>query len=133
MVSGIIGASRQKGMTVGGWALVLMIIGFFGLLSFVMIDIHWEKLKIRAAVEMLKQTFNKESDVSEKKIKVTFDKKLSTDYIEGSRRDELKKLMVFKRDIGTLKVILNYEIRRSFLAGYFISKRFKHEVNIKVR
>jgi len=117
----------------GGWFVVLCTVGFLGFLGLKMIDIHWEKLKIQEAIKKLEPDFNNSADISESKILEAFEKKLVADFLAGERREELKKKIKFQREPGTLNVILEYEIKRSFLFGYAVSKKFIHKASIKFR
>ena len=105
---------------------------WFGIRLF---EIHYEHLKIKSALEMLKDVKYITDAVhnDEEGIRKRLRDKLYADSVEQKALDHYEKLFKIENREGEIQVSIDYEIRRSFFGRYELLGRYRDEVVIKAR
>jgi len=120
---------QQKGLTFIGWVIVLFFLGCFMWTGMVMITIHWERLKVKSALEIL-HTVSFITKQPKSKIKLRIMKKLSLDYIEHDRREYYSKLIKVDRQEGQVLVSIEYEIRKPLFFSFDLVGKYHDKEKI---
>lgn len=97
--------SRQAGMTLIGFLMMFLLIGFFALLTLKLAPIYLEHFKISTSLESLK----KEPDIGAKtkeQILLMLAKRWEINMVNAVTEKDV----VFKREPGKLKVQIAYEV-----------------------
>lgn len=114
---------RQRGMTIIGVLLVLIVIAFVALIAMRIVPIYVDYFTIRQAIEGLKS----ESDVksmSREDIHKSLDRRFDVSYVDVIRGRDLK----IARQGQDLVLKLVYEDRRSLIGNLDVVARFDEDV-----
>ena len=120
MKTTLTGIKRQKGVTAGGWLLILGLVGFFVLLSLRLFPIYSNHFKIQGVVKSLLQ----EKDLyrmQKKDLLRIITKRLNINFAEGFRSEHLS---IKLTKSGSKEIRIKYEDRRPILGNLDVVAKF---------
>ncbi len=128
-------ARSQQGLTLIGWLLSVGTILVFAWTGMRLFEIHYEHLKIKSALEMLKEVKYITDAVhnDEEGIRKRLRDKLYADSVDQKSLDHYEKLFKIENREGEIQVSIDYEIRRALFGRYDLLGRYRDEVVIKAR
>ena len=116
---------RQRGMTGAGWLLVLVLIGFFSLLTIKLAPIYMENYTVKQVLASLEQ----EPLITKKsvgEIRKLINKRLKVNGYYDMERDAI----TIKRDGGITTVDISYEVQRNMAGNIDILVFFSDSVDL---
>ena len=120
MKTTLTGIKRQKGVTAGGWLLILSLIGFFVLLGLRLFPIYSNHFKIQGIVESLMQ----EEDLyrmQKRDLLRIINKRLNINFAEGFKPEHLS---IKLTKTGSKEIRIKYEDRRPILGNLDVVGKF---------
>jgi len=133
MTASVLNKSRQKGLTAGGWLLILSLVGFFVLLTLRLFPLYYNHFKIRGVVE----SFTEESglyEMTRSRMLSIINKRLNISLAEGFKPEHL---VIELKNSGKKEIHIRYEDRRQIFGKLDVIASFDDYVivsrNGKVR
>ncbi len=120
MINNLAGKKRQQGLTVGGWLLVLALIGFFVLLVLKLFPIYSNHYKIKNVLELLEKEQNIYR-MQRKKILSFIRRRNDINFVEGFKQEHL--VIKILRS-GNKEIHITYEDRRPILGNLDVVAKF---------
>ena len=120
MKTTLTGIKRQKGVTAGGWLLILSLIGFFVLLGLRLFPIYSNHFKIQGVVKSLLQEDGLYR-MQKKGLLRIFNKRLNINFAEGFKPEHLS-IKLLKS--GSKEIRVKYEDRRPILGNLDVVAQF---------
>ncbi|MFW5450801.1 MAG: DUF4845 domain-containing protein [Methylophagaceae bacterium] len=120
---------KQRGMTLIGWVLVLGIIAFFATVVMRLLPMYQEYygvLQIMDGME-IEITNNK---LTKKQVMTLLEKRFDTGYIFSVKRDNIE-LLRGKNNVHVSKIVIDYEVRKPFMAQIDLVGHFHTEVDVE--
>jgi len=120
MTSSVLNKSRQKGLTAGGWLLVLILIWFFVILTLRLFPIYYNHFKIKGVVE----SFTEERDLydmSRSRMIAIINKRLNISLAEGFKPEHL---VIKLKNSGNKEIHITYEDRRQIFGDLDVVATF---------
>lgn len=124
MKTTLTGIKRQKGITAGGWLLILSLVGFFVLLGLRLFPIYSNHFKIQGIVESLME----EDDLyrmQKKDLLRIINKRLNINFAEGFKPEHLS---ITLTKSGSKEIRVKYEDRRPILGNLDVVAKFEDYV-----
>lgn len=120
--------SQQRGLSMIGWMVVLIVVAILGTAAFRMIPAYMEHNTIRTAISNLLQD-NKVALMSGSEIRETLGKRFMINQVNVIKVDDL----VMTKEGGVLKIATDYEVREPLFYNVSIVMTFKDEFTKDVR
>ena len=120
MKTTLTGIKRQKGVTAGGWLLILSLIGFFVLLGLRLFPIYSNHFKIQGIVESLLEEKNLYSMQKTELLRI-INKRLNINFAEGFKSEHLS---IKLTKSGSKEIRIKYEDRRPILGNLDVVAQF---------
>ncbi len=120
---------KQRGMTLIGWALVLGIIAFFATVVMRVLPMYQEYygvLQIMDGME-IEITNNK---LTKRQVMTLLEKRFDTGYIFSVKKDNIE-LLRGKNNVHVSKIVIDYEVRKPFMAQIDLVGHFHTEVDVE--
>ena len=121
--------NRQRGMTFFGWIVFLLNLVFLAWFAITAVLMHLEAMKVISVIDYLKKV-ERVTQKTKREIKDIVDKRMLVDYLDDAKREEYVKQMQIKTSDSKLNVSIDFEVRKDFLFGIVLAKRYKHDVEI---
>lgn len=114
-------ASRQRGLSLIGWVVVLIVLVVFGTATFRMAPAYMEYNTIRSAINSVLSD-NKTALMSEREVRDAVGKRFTINQVDviGVRDLEIQKAG------GMMSVGIDYEVRRPLFYNVFVVMEFDH-------
>jgi Domain of unknown function (DUF4845) len=109
----------QRGMTLIGWVVVLMLIGFFALLAMRLIPVYLENYTVKSTLKSLEN----EPEITKKspyEIRRLIDNRLYINYINTV---DAKQFSIVQKG-GRTTVSVEYEVERPFIGNVYLLMKF---------
>ncbi|WP_339344214.1 DUF4845 domain-containing protein [uncultured Alcanivorax sp.] len=120
--------SRQRGMSMISWAVVLIVVAILGTAAFRMVPAYMEHNTISTTIRSLLQD-SKTALMSPSEIRAGIDKRFTINQVNVIRVDDL----VIVKEGGVLTVSTDYEVREPMFYNVSIVMTFKDEFKKDVR
>jgi Tfp pilus assembly major pilin PilA len=120
---------KQRGMTLIGWAIVLGIIAFFATVAMRLIPMYQEYFSVVQIMESMKVEL-KENKLTKQQVKVLFEKRFDTGYVFSVKTDNMK-FITGKDNYSVTKVVIDYEVRKPFIAQISLVGHFHEEIDVE--
>ncbi len=120
---------RQRGMTFFGWIIFFANLVFLTWFVITAVLIHLEAMKVISVIDYLKQV-ERVTQKTRREIKDIVAKRMLVDYLDEARREEYVKQMQIKTTGSRLNVSIDFEVRKNFLFGLILARRYQHDVEI---
>jgi Tfp pilus assembly protein PilE len=120
---------KQRGMTLIGWAIVLGIIAFFATVAMRLIPMYQEYFSVVQIMESMKVEL-KENSLTKQQVKVLFEKRFDTGYVFSVKPENMK-FIAGKDNYSVKKVVIDYEVRKPFIAQISLVGHFHEEIDVE--
>ncbi|MGB2248750.1 MAG: DUF4845 domain-containing protein [Alcanivorax sediminis] len=120
--------SRQRGLSLIGWMVILIVVAILGTAAFRMIPAYMQHNTIRTAISNLLQD-NKVALMSGSEIRDALSKRFMINQVDVIKVDDL----VMTKEGGVLKIATDYEVREPLFYNVSIVMTFKEEFSKDVR
>ena len=120
--------NKQSGMTAIGWLVILILIGFFSMLTIKLGPIYMENYTIRKAMESLAA----EPEIASKSssdIRTQLFNRLDINYVQTLPRDKVK----VKKAGGVVNIDVTYEVRRKMIGNVDAVVSFSEKLKLAPR
>jgi len=119
--------NRQSGITLIGWLVILVLIGFFSMLVIKLGPLYLENYTVREAVQSLANEPGMASNSSHEIKRLLFNR-LDINYVENLPRDKVK----VKKAGGTVNIDITYEVRRNIIGNVDAVVSFSEKAELVV-
>lgn len=119
------GVKKQKGMSMWGVAMILLIVGFFALLVIKIVPTYLLDMKVNSALEGVARE-SKQSNMTNAAIRISLDKRFSIDTINSNDLNVKENVNFLKK--GRNRVIqIEYEVVTPIFANISVLIQFDHQ------
>lgn len=120
---------KQRGMTLIGWVLVIALIGFFATLAIRLVPMYQEYYGLIKVMESMR-TELKQNNLSKNQVELLLYKKFDTGYIKSVKKENME-ILRGKNSAYITKIIIDYEVRKPFIAQIDLIGHFRKEVDVE--
>lgn len=120
---------KQRGMTLIGWVLVIALIGFFATLAIRLVPMYQEYYGVIKVMESMR-TELKQNNLSKKQTELLLSRKFDVGYIKSIKGDDIE-ILRGKNSAYITKIIIDYEVRKPFIAHIDLIGHFQKEVDVE--
>jgi hypothetical protein len=117
--------SRQNGMTGLGWLTVLLLIGFFAMLTFKIAPSYLENYSVKTVLKSLEEE-PLITQQSKKEIRSMISSRLITNGVRDIKHDMIK----INKKPGLLNVTIDYFVRKPMVGNIDVVMTFKEEIEL---
>lgn len=117
---------RQRGMTLIGWLITLMIVAVVGLIGIRLIPLYMEAYAVGSVLRSMESEVRL-SDASYSELRETFRKRLDINSVDGVDGDDLD----FNDVAGGVQLLVDYEVRVHLLGNLDAVANFRREAVIR--
>ncbi len=117
--------TRQSGITLIGLLIILILIGFFTLLTLKILPIYLEHYKVLSSLESLQQTSDLASK-SRRQIRNTLEKHLDINMVDHVTPEDI---LVLKED-GLVKVSVTYSVEKPLFGNLSVIADFDDQIEV---
>jgi hypothetical protein len=120
--------SQQRGVSLIGWAVILLVVVVLGTAAFRMVPVYMEHNTITSSIRSLLQD-SKTALMSPREIRDTLGKRFSINQVEAINVNDL----AISKEGGILKISTDYEVREPMFYNVSIVMTFQDEFSKDVR
>lgn len=120
---------KQGGMTLIGWVMMLALIGFFATLAIRLVPMYQEYFSVIKIMESMR-TELKQNNLSKNQVELLLYKKFDTGYIKSVKKENME-ILRGKNSAYITKIVLDYEVRKPFIAQIDLIGHFRKEVDVE--
>ncbi len=120
---------KQGGMTLIGWVMMLALIGFFATLAIRLVPMYQEYFGVIKVMESMR-TEIKQNKLTKTQVQLLLSKKFDTGYIKSVKKDNVE-ILRGKNSAYITKIIIDYEVRKPFIAQIDLIGHFRKEVDVE--
>jgi Tfp pilus assembly major pilin PilA len=120
---------NQRGMTLIGWVIVLALIAFFVTLAIRLVPMYQEYYGVLQVMSSMEQEL-KNNNLSKNQVEILLYKKFDTGYIKSVKRENIE-ILRGKNSAHITKVVIDYEVRKPFIAHIDLIGHFKKEIDVE--
>jgi hypothetical protein len=127
-IKGII-MKNQRGMTLIGWVIVLALIAFFATLAMRLVPMYQEYygvLQIMNDMEIELQNNN----LTKNEVETLLMRRFDIGYIQSVDKEDIE-ILRGKNTAYITKIVIDYEVRKPFIAHIDLIGHFKEEIDIE--
>lgn len=122
---------KQAGMTLISWVIVLGIIAFFATMAMRLLPMYQEYYGVVTVMEGMEREIST-SKLTKKEVMSLLKKRFDTGYIFAVKKDNIEMLRG-KNNVHVDKIIIDYEVRKPFIAHISLVGTFHIEAKAKQR
>jgi len=122
---------KQAGMTLISWVIVLMIIGFFATMAMRLLPMYQEYFGVVTVMEGMEEEISA-NKLTKQQVMTLLSKRFNTGYIFSVKKDNIE-LMRGTNNVHVDKIIIDYEVRKPFIAHISLVGTFHAEAEAKKR
>jgi len=120
---------KQRGMTLIGWVLVLALIAFFATLAIRIVPMYQEYYGVIKIMESMRNEL-KQNNLSKNQVELLLERKFDTGYISSVKKENME-ILRGKNSAYITKIILDYEVRKHFMAQIDLVGHFHKEIDVE--
>lgn len=120
---------KQGGMTLIGWVMMLALVGFFATLAIRLVPMYQEYFSVIKIMESMR-TELKQNNLSKNQVELLLYKKFDTGYIKSVKKENME-ILRGKNSAYITKIVLDYEVRKPFIAQIDLIGHFRKEVDVE--
>lgn len=120
---------NQRGMTLIGWVIVLALIAFFATLAMRLVPMYQEYygvLQIMNDMEIELQNNN----LTKNEVETLLMRRFDIGYIQSVDKEDIE-ILRGKNTAYITKIVIDYEVRKPFIAHIDLIGHFKEEIDIE--
>jgi Domain of unknown function (DUF4845)/Prokaryotic N-terminal methylation motif len=120
---------NQRGMTLIGWVFVLAIIAFFATLAIRLVPMYQEYYGVLQIMNEMK-TELKNNNLTKNEVETLLMRRFDIGYIKSVDKDDIE-ILRGKNSAYITKIVIDYEVRKPFIAHVDLIGHFKKEIDIE--
>jgi len=120
---------KQQGMTLIGWVMVLAIIAFFATIVMRLLPVYQEYYSVLQIMDGMEIEL-KNNKLTKKQVMILFEKRFDTGYVFSVKKDNIE-ISRGKNNVHISKVVIDYEVRKPFMAQIDFIAHFKTEIDVE--
>lgn len=120
------GIKQQAGMTLIGWLLTMIVVGFTALIAMRLVPVYQEGFAVRTIMHRLEQERELPLD-NRAEIMNTLIKHLDSSYVERVKRENIS----FEKVVGGLQVTVEYDARVTLIGNLDAVAHFREQAIIR--
>ncbi len=122
---------NQRGMTLIGWIFVLALIGFFATLTMRLLPMYQEYYGVLQIMDSM-ETEIKNNNLTKQQVTSLLNKRFNTGYISSVKNENIE-LSRGKSGAYVTKIVIDYEVRKPFIAHIDLIGHFVTEVDVEAQ
>lgn len=120
---------KQQGMTLIGWVIVLAIIAFFATIVMRLLPVYQEYYSVLQIMDGMEIEL-KNNKLTKKQVMTLLEKRFDTGYVFSVKKDNIE-ISRGKNNVHVSKVVIDYEVRKPFMAQVDLIAHFKTEIDVE--
>jgi len=128
LIKGII-MKNQRGMTLIGWVIVLALIAFFATLAMRLVPMYQEYYGVLQIMNDMKVEL-KNNNLTKNEVETLLMRRFDIGYIQSVDKEDIE-ILRGKNTAYITKIVIDYEVRKPFIAHIDLVGHFKEEIDIE--
>jgi len=120
---------KQQGMTLIGWVMVLGIIAFFATVVMRLLPMYQEYYSVLQIMDGMEIEL-KNNKLTKKQVMTLLEKRFNTGYVFSVKKNNVE-ISRGKNNVHVSKIVIDYEVRKPFMAQIDLIGHFKTEIDIE--
>ncbi len=120
---------NQRGMTLIGWVIVLALIAFFATLAMRLVPMYQEYYGVLQIMNDMKIELQN-NNLSKNEVQTLLERRFDIGYIHSVEREDVE-ILRGKNTAYVTKIIIDYEVRKPFIAHIDLIGHFKKEIDVE--
>jgi Tfp pilus assembly major pilin PilA len=120
---------KQQGMTLISWVLVLGIIAFFATVVMRLLPMYQEYYSVLGIMEGMEVEL-KNNKLTKRQVMTLLEKRFDTGYVFSVKKNNIE-LHRGKNNVHVTKIVIDYEVRKPFMAQIDLIAHFKTEFDVE--
>jgi competence protein ComGC len=120
---------NQRGMTLIGWVIVLAIIAFFATLAMRLVPMYQEYYGVLQIMNDMKIELQN-NNLSKNEVETLLERRFDIGYIHSVDKEDIE-ILRGKNSAYITKVVIDYEVRKPFIAQIDLIGHFKKEIDVE--
>jgi competence protein ComGC len=120
---------NQRGMTLIGWVIVLAIIAFFATLAMRLVPMYQEYYGVLQIMNDMKIELQN-NNLSKSEVQTLLERRFDIGYIHSVDKEDIE-ILRGKNSAYITKVVIDYEVRKPFIAQIDLIGHFKKEIDVE--
>lgn len=120
---------KQRGMTLIGWVIVLALIGFFATIAIRLVPMYQEYYGVLQIMNDMKIEL-KNNKLTKNEAQTLLMRRFNIGYIESVKKENIE-ISRGKNTSYVTKIVIDYEVRKPFMAHIDLIGHFHKEVDIE--
>jgi Tfp pilus assembly major pilin PilA len=121
--------NKQRGMTLIGWVIVLGIIAFFATVVMRLLPMYQEYYGVVQIMEGMEKELA-DNKLTKQQTWKLFQRRFDTGYISSVKKENVE-ILRGKNSTHVTKVIIDYEVRKPFIAQISLVGHFHREIDVE--
>ncbi len=120
---------NQRGMTLIGWVIVLALIAFFATLAMRLVPMYQEYYGVLQIMNDMKVEL-KNNNLTKNEVETLLMRRFDIGYIQSVDKEDIE-ILRGKNTAYITKIVIDYEVRKPFIAHIDLVGHFKEEIDIE--
>lgn len=120
---------KQAGMTLIGWVMVLAIIAFFATVVMRLLPMYQEYYSVLQIMDGM-ETELENNKLTKQQVMTLLARRFDTSYVFSVKKDNIE-LHRGKNNVHVTRIILDYEVRKPFMAQIDLIGHFVTEIDVE--
>ncbi|MBL4638587.1 MAG: DUF4845 domain-containing protein [Proteobacteria bacterium] len=120
---------KQRGMTLIGWVMVLGIIAFIATFVMRLLPMYQEYYGVLQIMDSMEIEL-KNNKLTKRQVMTLLERRFDTGYIFSVKKDNIE-LHRGKNNVHVTKIVIDYEVRKPFMAQIDLIGHFKTEFDVE--
>lgn len=120
---------NQRGMTLIGWVIVLALIAFFATLAMRLVPMYQEYYGVLQIMNDMEIEL-KNNNLTKNEVETLLMRRFDIGYIQSVDKEDIE-ILRGKNTAYITKVVIDYEVRKPFIAHIDLIGHFKEEIDIE--
>lgn len=120
---------NQRGLTLISWILVLGIIAFFATVAMRLLPMYQEYYSVLQIMDGMEVEI-KNNQLTKQQVMTLLEKRFDTGYVFSVKKDNVE-LSRGKDNVYVTKIVIDYEVRKPFMAQIDLVGHFHTEIDIE--
>ncbi|MBD3633516.1 MAG: DUF4845 domain-containing protein [Methylophaga sp.] len=120
---------NQRGMTLIGWVIVLALIAFFATLAMRLVPMYQEYYGVLQIMNDMEIEL-KNNNLTKNEVETLLMRRFDIGYIQSVDKEDIE-ILRGKNTAYITKIVIDYEVRKPFIAHIDLIGHFKEEIDIE--
>jgi len=121
--------NKQRGMTLISWVIVLGVIAFFATIVMRLLPMYQEYYSVVGIMDNMKIELEN-TKMTKAQVNTMLHKRFNTGYISSVKKENIE-ISRGKRQTHVTKIVLDYEVRKPFIAHIDLIGHFHKEIDVE--